>query len=66
MAPYAIDLHDEHGVVAETRTEWFAHDDHAIDHAGRIGHRYGMTVRQGDRLAAHFPPPGVPPKPIRR
>jgi hypothetical protein len=61
MAPYAIDLHDEGGAVRETRSDWFADDDAAIDHAGHIGHPHEIKVWQGERLVAHFPPaePGL-------
>jgi len=56
MVPYTIDLHDEHGGVRERRNALFAHDDDAIDHAGRGGHPNEIKVWQGERLVAHFPP----------
>ena len=55
MAPYTIDLHDERGEVRERRNALFAHDDDAIDHAGRLGHSHEIKVWQGERLVAHFP-----------
>jgi hypothetical protein len=55
MAPYTIDLHDAEGAIRETRSQMFAHDDDAIDHAGRIEHPHEMRVWQGERLVAHFP-----------
>jgi hypothetical protein len=51
MAPYIIDLHDEDGAVAETRTQWFVHDDDAIDHTGSIKHPHEIKVWQGQGAA---------------
>ena len=56
MAPYTIDLYDEHGGVRERQNALFAQDDDAIDHAGRLGHPNEIKVWQGERLVAHFPP----------
>jgi len=56
MAPYAIDLHDQHGNVRERLTAVFARDDDAIDYAGQLQHPSEIKVWQGDRLVAHFPP----------
>ncbi|HVM98567.1 MAG TPA: serine hydrolase domain-containing protein [Caulobacteraceae bacterium] len=42
-------------VIRERRTHLFANDDHAIDHAGRIGHPHEIKLWQGERLVAHFP-----------
>ncbi len=58
MSPYRIILHGEEGTVVAEQKQLFEHDDAAIDHTGRINHRYGMSVWQGDRLVARFPPLG--------
>jgi hypothetical protein len=55
MAPYTIDLHDEDGALCEVRSQVFAHDDDAIDHAGGIDHPHEIKVWQGERLVADFP-----------
>jgi hypothetical protein len=61
MAPYRIDLHDETGRVCEVHADLFAHDDHAIDHAGSLAHPHEINVWQGKRHVARFPPvvPGL-------
>ncbi len=61
MAPYRIELHDEAGRVCEIRTDLFANDDDAIDHAGGLAHPQEINVWQGDRHVAQFPPviPGL-------
>ena len=56
MAPYNFDLYDEDGNLREVRTALFAHDDDAIDHAGRLPHPHEIKVWEGARLVAHFPP----------
>jgi hypothetical protein len=58
MSPYRIILHGEEETVVAEQTRLFEHDDAAIDHTGRINHPYGMSVWQGDRLVARFPPLG--------
>ncbi len=66
MAAYRIDLHDERGAVVHQHHQSFDHDDAAIDHAGRMAHPHALKVWQGDRLVAHFPPPGWRPPHRRR
>jgi hypothetical protein len=56
LSPYRIELHDERGDVGEIVAEFFADDDAAIDHAGRLAHRYEINVWQEDRRVARFPP----------
>jgi hypothetical protein len=58
MSAYRIELRDETSRVCEVCTHPFALDDDAIDYAGGIDHPYGMTVWDGDRLVADFPPVG--------
>jgi hypothetical protein len=55
VAPYTINLHDECGDLRARRTLHLAHDDAAIDRAGRLDHPHEINVWQGDRLVAHFP-----------
>lgn len=58
MAPYTFHLHDADGDLKEVRSALLAHDDAAIDHAGKLGHAHEIKVWQGERLVAHFPPVG--------
>ena len=56
MTPYRIDLHDATGCVSETRTDHFAQDDDAIDHAGGLEHPHEINIWQDDRHVARFLP----------
>ena len=56
LAPYTFHLYDQAGVLRDVRSQSFAHDDDAIDHAGRLDHPHEIQVRQEDRLVARFPP----------
>lgn len=56
MAPYTVNfLGPDKQVIAED-VQWFEHDDHALDTIGRSNHPHEISVRQGQRLVAIFPP----------
>jgi len=54
MLSYKVLLIGSDGSPLEERTIACASDDEAIDHAGRISHRFTIEVRQDERLVARF------------
>jgi hypothetical protein len=56
MAPYRVVLLTPEEALAEERLIECAHDDEAIDQAGRIDHPHAIDLWQHDRHVARFPP----------
>ncbi len=56
VSPYRIIYLDAKGAPVSEDRAWFAHDDDAIDAAGRSRHPHGIRLESDGRLVAAFPP----------
>ena len=56
MPAYKIKLLGDDGSLRREEEVECAHDDEAIDRTGEIDYPEAITVWQGDRLVARFPP----------
>ncbi len=56
MSPYRIELLTADGALQDERVIDCRDDDEAVDRTGDIDHLHAMSLWQGGRHVAHFPP----------